>query len=421
MGLPLFIAPVESDITSKPSTKTSADPAHARSPIRRSERRRQLHETREHRLRLLAALQANDDSLNQPESNGRASGTVSPSADTLPIVRRYSPSSYDDILGLVRDHRDRRERRDGLRSRPSPHPDTNIQHEESFLRADGPEPRYVTWSNESTPDLGSTNWGQVVNLSNGGSLLYRSRLREANASSSNSPALYNVQPHGYPSSASRLTQRLRETNPSGSDTRASRSQVPDPGEYLEEYHRRRNAQPDGPRVSSRPRAWRSVRYVDGLGDRDRSLSPEDNNVWDTLQSTLTPDPQPPSVGSSFASTTASVTTSHTTASSANTSVTHPDETSELPCEPVADDSESDEDGEEQRNESSRRRIPPSSRSYADVVADALPPARGGAERLEWLSDMQRIVQGLASRQDIPDQWWAAAGLSRSFVMGDDSI
>ncbi|KAK8049220.1 hypothetical protein PG994_010950 [Apiospora phragmitis] len=400
MGLPLFIAPVESDITSKPLAKTSADPAHARSPIRRSERRRQLHETREHRLRLLAALQANEDSLTQPESNGRASGTASPSADAL-RSSRHSPSAYDDILGLVRDHRDRRDRREALRSRPFPHPDTNIQHEESFLRADGPEPRYVTWSNESTPDLASTNWGQVVNLSNGGSLLYRSRLREANASSSNSPALYNVQSHNSPPSASRLTQRSRETNSSGAGTRTSRSQVPDPGEYLEEYRRH-------------------LRY-DGLGDRDRSLSPEDSSVWDTLQSTLTPDPQPPSVGSSFASTTASVATSQTTASSANTSVTNPDETAELPCEPVADDSESDGEGEEQRTGPSRRTIPPSSRSYADVVAEALPPARGGAERLEWLSDMQRIVQGLASRQDIPDQWWAAAGLNRSFVMGDDSI
>ncbi|KAK8089421.1 hypothetical protein PG997_004382 [Apiospora hydei] len=418
MGLPLFIAPVESDITSKPSTKSSADPAHARSPIRRSERRRQLHETREHRLRLLAALQANDDSLTQPESTGRASGTASPSTDAL-RSSRHSPSAYDDILGLVRDHRDRRDRREALRSRP-PHPDTNIQHEESFLRADGPEPRYVTWSNESTPDLASTNWGQVVNLSNGGSLLYRSRLREANASSANSPALYTVQPHDYPPSASRLTQRLRESNSSGAGTRASRSQVPDPGEYLDEYRRRRrDAQSDAPRVSSRPRAWRSVRYVDGLGDRDRSLSPEDSNVWDTLQSTLTPDPQPPSVGSSFASTTASVGTSQTTASSANTSVTHPDETAELPCEPVADHSESDGEDEEHRTGPSRRTIALSSRSYADVVA--LPPARGGPERLEWLSDMQRIVQGLASRQDIPDQWWAAAGLSRSFVMGDDSI
>ncbi|KAK8056621.1 hypothetical protein PG993_001848 [Apiospora rasikravindrae] len=385
MGLPLFIAPVESDITSKPSTKTSADPAHARSPIRRSERRRQLHETREHRLRLLAALQANDDSLTQPESTGRASGTASPSADAL-RSSRHSPSAYDDILGLVRDHRDRRDRREALRSRPSPHPDTNIQHEESFLRADGPEPRYVTWSNESTPDLASTNWGQVVNLSNGGSLLYRSRLR------------------------------LRETNSSGHGTRASRSQVPDPGEYLDEYHRRRNAQSDAPRVSSRPRAWRSVRYVDGLGDRDRSLSPEDSNVWDTLQSTLTPDPQPPERGIVFCL--------HDgfgghVPDDANTSVTHPDETAELPCEPAADNSESDGEDGERHTGPSRRTVAPSSRSYADVVA--LPPARGGPERLEWLSDMQRIVQGLASRQDIPDQWWAAAGLSRSFVMGDDSI
>ncbi|KAK6841590.1 hypothetical protein PG987_002450 [Apiospora arundinis] len=343
MGLPLYIAPVESDIASKPSTKSPTDPSHARSPIRRSERRRQLHETREHRLRLLAALQANDDSLTQPELSGRASGIASPTADAL-RTSRYSPSTYDDILGLVRDNRDRRERREAFRSRPSPHPETHIQHEESFLRADGPEPRYVTWSNESTPDLASTNWGQVVNLSNGGSLLYRSRLREANASSSNSPALYNVQPHNYPSSASRLAQRLRETNSSGAGTRASRLQVPDPGEYLEEYHRRRSEHPDAPRVSARPRTWRSVRYVDGLGDRDRSLSPDDGGVWDTLQSTLTPDPQPPSVGSSFASTTASVATSQTTASSANTSVTHPDETADLPCEPVGDDSESDGEG-----------------------------------------------------------------------------
>ncbi|KAH7325768.1 hypothetical protein B0I35DRAFT_421150 [Stachybotrys elegans] len=37
--------------------------------------------------------------------------------------------------------------------------------------------------------------------------------------------------------------------------------------------------------------------VDGLGDRERSLSPES---WDTLLTTLTPDPQPPSANSSFA-------------------------------------------------------------------------------------------------------------------------
>jgi len=40
--------------------------------------------------------------------------------------------------------------------------------------------------------------------------------------------------------------------------------------------------------------------IDGLGDRNRSLSPEEDH-WDTLRSTLTPDPFPPSVGSSFTS------------------------------------------------------------------------------------------------------------------------
>ncbi|EPE05648.1 hypothetical protein F503_08179 [Ophiostoma piceae UAMH 11346] len=46
----------------------------------------------------------------------------------------------------------------------------------------------------------------------------------------------------------------------------------------------------------------SSNQVDGLGDRRRSLSPEGDGVWDTLLTTLTPDPQPPSLNSSFAST-----------------------------------------------------------------------------------------------------------------------
>jgi hypothetical protein len=49
-------------------------------------------------------------------------------------------------------------------------------------------------------------------------------------------------------------------------------------------------------------ARRQHQNLDGLGDRNRSVSPE---VWDTLLTTLTPDPQPPSAGSSFASATAS--------------------------------------------------------------------------------------------------------------------
>lgn len=160
--------------------------------------------------------------------------------------------------------------------------------------------------------------------------------------------------------------------------------------------------------------------MDGLGDRERS--PEDDGAWDTLQASITPDPQPPSVGSSFASTTVSAAVSQTTVSSSSTSVTHPDEeVAEPPCDPVDQnidsDQEDDEDGAELRRQPSRRPTPHGfRRSYTDVAADILPPGHDdGPDSLEWLSEMRRIVQGLASRQDIPDQWWASVGLTRSMT------
>ncbi|KAI1491155.1 hypothetical protein F5X96DRAFT_678555 [Biscogniauxia mediterranea] len=182
-----------------------------------------------------------------------------------------------------------------------------------------------------------------------------------------------------------------------------------------------------------------VRYVDGLGDRDRSLSPEGDGVWDTLQSTLTPDPQPPSVGSSFASTSASAVASQSTnVSSSNTSITSPEEraATEPPCDPVNENSDTDgeddeEEEEDQRPEASRQPTPPERRSYADVLAEYgdAPETRSGqsledsenaeSDRgVEWLSGMHRIVRGLAARQDIPDEWWAQAGLSRSMSWGE---
>lgn len=67
------------------------------------------------------------------------------------------------------------------------------------------------------------------------------------------------------------------------------------------------ARPRAPRVrlpqvnrngQHRQGTLRRTAGVDGLGDRERSLSPEG---WDTLFTTLTPDPQPPSANTSFAS------------------------------------------------------------------------------------------------------------------------
>ncbi|KAG6008669.1 hypothetical protein E4U21_004024 [Claviceps maximensis] len=81
------------------------------------------------------------------------------------------------------------------------------------------------------------------------------------------------------------------------------------------------------RQSMPPR--RASRMVDGLGDRDRSLSPE---MWDTLLSTLTPEPQQPSAGSSFDS----VPASQTAGPSSGTPSTNPDAVDEVQMETVCD-------------------------------------------------------------------------------------
>ncbi|KAI8957068.1 hypothetical protein F5Y11DRAFT_340904, partial [Daldinia sp. FL1419] len=163
-----------------------------------------------------------------------------------------------------------------------------------------------------------------------------------------------------------------------------------------------------------------VRYVDGLGDRDRSLSPEGDGVWSILQSTLTIDPQPPSAGSSFASTTASTIASlNPTVSSSRTSITSPNDEVEPPCDPVPEpESTTDASGtDDQGADRPRRPTPHGRRSYAAVAADTQPSTGISPDDPEWLSGMHRIVSGLASREDIPEEWWQQAGLSRSMSWG----
>jgi hypothetical protein len=167
-----------------------------------------------------------------------------------------------------------------------------------------------------------------------------------------------------------------------------------------------------------------------LGDRDRSLSPE---MWGTLQSTLTPDPQPPSVGSSFASASAAsaAAASQSTAGGAGSSRTSfttttldtaagDESTFEPPCESGCDnsDTEGDEDDEMDQIDIPNFGLRAATRrSYADA-------ARGGSssnnnnaedplELLGGIGGMQRIVRTLARREDIPDEWWAEVGLSRT--------
>lgn len=171
---------------------------------------------------------------------------------------------------------------------------------------------------------------------------------------------------------------------------------------------------DGPRES----------HFDGLGDRDRSLSPEGDGVWDTLLSSITPDPQPPSVGTSFASTSAptSAATSQSASNSARSSRTsltvsagaRQTEEADMfdfdyPCE-SSGETDTEGDDEEESGENTLRRF---GRSYADVVAHSQSQSHREDDDLLSVESMQRIVRNLARREDIPDEWWAEAGLSRS--------
>ncbi|KAK1827872.1 hypothetical protein QBC39DRAFT_360739 [Podospora conica] len=163
------------------------------------------------------------------------------------------------------------------------------------------------------------------------------------------------------------------------------------------------------------RAIESNTSFDGLGDRNRSLSPEGDHVWDTLLTTISPDPQPPSVGSSFASASASAsaTASQGAATgSSRTSFAGPVEVDELlasfepQCESGCETS-SDTEGDDEEYEMPQIIHLPYSRSYADVTRST-----GGGSN-DNIGGFQRIVMRLAQREDIPDEWWAEAGLSRT--------
>jgi hypothetical protein len=163
--------------------------------------------------------------------------------------------------------------------------------------------------------------------------------------------------------------------------------------------------------------------LDGLGDRDRSLSPEGSAAWDTLLTSITPDPQPPSAGSSFASTSAAAAAASSSGSgpssgsaSASTSMTSLDRAGDHECD-VSDSGSNTEDEEEedmyelQEIGGSRGRGGDRFwRTYADVVTAR---ADRAARQDTDLGGMHRIISRLVRRNEIPDGWWSSAGLSRN--------
>ncbi|UKZ74997.1 hypothetical protein TrVFT333_002669 [Trichoderma virens FT-333] len=435
MGRPLFVAPVETDLPHKDATKRDVL-SPSRSAIRRStqtETRERRNPNRRTGVRIVA-LQPHNRSTRSYPAWGLDDGT-----------RHLTPSLYDH------EEPSSGPAREALRdvtSRP-PRSDRRLEDRMSSLFGG-------TWHN-----IGPPLHREMMKLHQTGTFGGISKLGRNRGVRASKPPRRNRSPHGRrsyhigtpPYRPTRDgSERLQSESATSNDDTAPQYAFA-PYRSLRRNQARAFRTFMGADASSRIR--QRTHATDGLGDRDRSLSPE---VWDTLLTTLTPDPQPPSASSSFAS--AAVSQSAGPSNAPPPAPGLPDETADGACESGHEMSE-DEEGvlyrfphevgtiDEQLRRHFRRRPsvpdynldgpsdgpldrpldgpqshrPEASRrgSEDERGADRTRPNREGSAGSgpgvqtgdeEWLG-MRRIVQSLAAREDIPDEWWAEAGLSRT--------
>ncbi|KJZ73883.1 hypothetical protein HIM_06776 [Hirsutella minnesotensis 3608] len=490
MGLPLFVAPIESDVPAKAAAKGSAS-SPGRSGIRRSHRsdsRDRRNAVRTASVRIYGAVQprmarsAQDSLLPWVESPGPMDQNL-PEPRPRPAFQEPREARETPWQRSLNDFRQR---------------DQFEEQMASLFGSDWRErgavpapPAAASQPGTDTRDTDERPSSRLAELNRG----YRARRAQRRAqllaqAAPPLPARFGRSSEGLqsllePNSTTvRAMRVLERAGDSGVDTnRAS-----------------------GPRHESRllrsiregrSPAIRSSRGLDGLGDRDRSVSPE---VWDTLLSTLTPDPQPPSAGSSFVSTAAS----QSAGQSSSTATSAPDVSDMIgdgQCDSGCEHSDVNMDDDEENmdlsdlrtrqtgardehrgdaslsiegpfegnpgNRLAARRV--TTQSQMDEVGSSsepgrqdassnaasdgsrgLPlarllnrtegwgsaaslyqapgeesggdesratepePASGGERNMEedWMG-MQHIVRSLARREDIPDEWWAEVGLSRT--------
>ncbi|KAH7356630.1 hypothetical protein BKA65DRAFT_534440 [Rhexocercosporidium sp. MPI-PUGE-AT-0058] len=423
MGLPLFITPVEPAVASKAAEKIAAGP---RSSIRRQRTLRGPHarltaEVRRRRiLGLMPEAEPEEFEVSEGQQGNMLAQVELPSPAALQMrafrmveqerMRMRDPLSFErqhpsnpDVDGPLmppvpesRDYSVAEERhreiyrlrqvRQDLRRMARRHPAPTPPYTDSDLaflaRTDSPR-----LSSSLTPVLSPSHQPSTNDMDSPP----RRPLEEADFS-------FTARVHPYTDSIGRptLSERAQALNRTASNIERSRRLI---------------------------RQVRQVR-LDGLGDRDRSLSPDGGAAWETLLTSITPDPQPPSAGSSFASTSAAAAaassssgsgqSSASASASASTSMTSLDRNGEHECD-VSDSGSNTEDEEEdiyelQEISGSRGRGDRFWRTYADVVtARADRAARQDGD----LGGMHRIISRLARRDEIPQSWWASAGLSRN--------
>ena len=190
---------------------------------------------------------------------------------------------------------------------------------------------------------------------------------------------------------------------------------------------------------------------DGLGDRQRSpnsLSSEsgaDDDTWETLLTTMEPDEHLPSATSSFTSATASASTSRRAGSAFNSNGSSQTRTTSIgdeECDPVGFNAPFADEGDDddlmrrvdyrRREEGNTLNMPSRAgrmehegrrRWRVSEHLNRTAESRARQEQLRQaegretdadtdLSNMQRFIERMARREDIPDEWWSAAGLSR---------
>ncbi|KAL2143685.1 hypothetical protein VTI28DRAFT_10115 [Corynascus sepedonium] len=373
MGLRLYQAPVESDVQTK--FKTDDRSARSRSSIRRALDRNE-DRIRERRRRMLATAAAYNSF---DARRGQSSADLGPAP----------PATTDSTGTRSGSEHSRRMLRDANRRRG--------------LFGDG------------TVTIFGEPWAHLHAEGGPGSLRDESHVLFPALSMAVESDFLPPRTQSRPEPTYALSN-MRSTQASGHSSRSTSRHQSRP---LWSRMHRHSARLDGLRddmVMGRASPW--AVDADGLGDRNRSLSPEGDPDWGPLLNTLTPDPQPPSVGSSFASASAAsasaATTQRTAATaSSRTSFTMPDTAEnssfEHPCESGCDNSDTEGDEEDDMDQ-----MPPISGLTAIRRSSVL---RGDnddpVELLGGIGGMQRIVRNLARREDIPDEWWADAGLSRT--------
>ncbi|TVY86189.1 hypothetical protein LAWI1_G008059 [Lachnellula willkommii] len=432
MGLPLFVAPVEPQVASKAAEKPTAAP---RSAIRRH-RTLRGHIARPHvadtrRRRILSMVADTTPEEYEIWEMQRAS-PPNDGESASERAHRLFQTRYRDTLSFERQTpRATNSEVDGPLMPPVPESRDYSAIEDHQQRMRQIRPRLATRRNLApTPQYTEANLASLLRMPSDSPPLplspgsqqprYDAEFTARRSDPDTAAAVSSRRPHRPTlSDVSTINPRLSEAtySPAFCINRVinTGTGLPPESSLSERVHAINRSSMNQRRVA------RQAALLDGLGDRDRSLSPEGPTgaAWDTLLSSIPPDPQPPSAGSSFASAPSAIaaasSSSDSAPASASTSMTSMGPSEETPvvhdCDMSDSGSTSDEEDEDLLAEFGRNRAARAWRSYADVVTARADQARAVEE--PDLDSMHLIISRLAHSDDIPDEFWVSAGLSRN--------